>query len=86
MICFNLSNFGESERLTVVRFAKALVANHHILTDILRDEWGYKFWVSDSISLRFLKFSCLQLTTGYVRRWRHGSHLQSLQDVRIEPH
>jgi beta-glucosidase len=24
----------------------ALVANHHILTDILRDEWGYKYWVT----------------------------------------
>ena len=22
-----------------------LIANHHILTDILRDEWGYKYWV-----------------------------------------
>ena len=24
----------------------ALVANHHILTDILRGEWGYKYWVT----------------------------------------
>ncbi|CZT46783.1 related to beta-glucosidase [Rhynchosporium secalis] len=24
----------------------ALVANHHVLTDILRDEWGYKYWVT----------------------------------------
>jgi beta-glucosidase len=24
----------------------ALVANHHILTEILRDEWGYKYWVT----------------------------------------
>ena len=25
------------------------IANHHILTDILRTEWGYKYWVtSDS--------------------------------------
>lgn len=24
----------------------ALIANHHILTDILRDEWGYKYWVT----------------------------------------
>ena len=24
----------------------ALVANHHILTDILREEWGYKYWVT----------------------------------------
>ncbi|KAL2063823.1 hypothetical protein VTL71DRAFT_5628 [Oculimacula yallundae] len=23
-----------------------LVANHHILTDILRGEWGYKYWVT----------------------------------------
>lgn len=23
-----------------------LIANHHILTDILRDEWGFKYWVS----------------------------------------
>lgn len=23
-----------------------LIANHHILTDILRDEWGYQYWVS----------------------------------------
>jgi beta-glucosidase len=24
----------------------ALIANHHILTEILRDEWGYKYWVT----------------------------------------
>ncbi|TVY47708.1 Periplasmic beta-glucosidase [Lachnellula occidentalis] len=24
----------------------ALIANHHILTDILREEWGYKYWVT----------------------------------------
>jgi beta-glucosidase len=24
----------------------ALVANHHILTDILRGEWGYEYWVT----------------------------------------
>jgi beta-glucosidase len=24
----------------------ALIANHHILTDILRDEWGYEYWVT----------------------------------------
>ncbi|TVY37120.1 Periplasmic beta-glucosidase [Lachnellula subtilissima] len=24
----------------------ALIANHHILTDILRDEWGYNYWVT----------------------------------------
>lgn len=23
-----------------------LIANHHILTDILRGEWGYKYWVT----------------------------------------
>ena len=24
----------------------ALIANHHILTDILRSEWGYEYWVT----------------------------------------
>jgi beta-glucosidase len=24
----------------------ALIANHHILTDILREEWGYEYWVT----------------------------------------
>jgi beta-glucosidase len=24
----------------------ALIANHHILTDILRGEWGYEYWVT----------------------------------------
>ena len=24
----------------------ALIANHHILTDILRGEWGYDYWVT----------------------------------------
>ena len=23
-----------------------LIANHHVLTDILRDEWGYEYWVT----------------------------------------
>lgn len=23
-----------------------LIANYHILTDILRNEWGYKYWVT----------------------------------------
>lgn len=22
------------------------IANHHLLTDILRTEWGYKYWVT----------------------------------------
>lgn len=24
----------------------ALIANHHILTDILRNEWGYEYWIT----------------------------------------
>lgn len=58
------------------------VANSYVLTDILRDSWGFKVWHD--------RFRCLSLADSafavlcYVGRWRHRSSLQHVQYVPSE--
>lgn len=62
------------------------VADKHALTDILRDEWGYQYFVSSAKKPVKKQSLTRPSAQGYERRRRYGPSLRRFQDVPSRPH